>query len=74
MVGDIALAHMPEPAIFYASLALVVIGGQCLLFGFLGEMIAAHLVRASDTYSIAEHTSPHVSSNAVPLGKASESP
>ena len=34
------------------------IGAQFLSIGLLGEMIAAYLVRDTDTYSIAEHTPP----------------
>ena len=42
----------------YYSLALFIIGAQFLSIGLLGEMIAAYLVRDTDTYSIAEHTPP----------------
>jgi glycosyltransferase involved in cell wall biosynthesis len=59
---------------FYGSLALLTVGVQFLLLGLLSEMIAAHLVRESETYSIAEHTRPHESPRAIPTGKASGSP
>jgi dolichol-phosphate mannosyltransferase len=50
--------HLHETAALYYSLALFLIGAQFLSIGLLGEMIAAYLVRDTDTYSIAEHTSP----------------
>lgn len=51
--------HLHETAALYYSLALFVIGAQFTSMGMLGEMITAFLVRDTDTYSIAEHTSPH---------------
>jgi hypothetical protein len=50
--------HLHEGAALYYSLGLFIIGAQFLSIGLLGEMIAAYLVRDTDTYSIAEHTSP----------------
>ena len=47
-----------ETASLYYSLGLFIIGAQFLSIGLLGEMIAAYLVRDTDTYSIAEHTPP----------------
>lgn len=48
-----------SPAMYYC-LGLFIIGAQFLSIGLLGEMIAAHWVRDTDTYSIAEHTSPEL--------------
>ncbi|HEY4234651.1 MAG TPA: glycosyltransferase family 2 protein [Lacipirellulaceae bacterium] len=73
-VAGMAFVELHGSATFYCSLALLVIGTQCLVVGFLGEMIAAQLVRESDTYSIAEHTPPHGSPKVIPLGKSSDSP
>jgi dolichol-phosphate mannosyltransferase len=73
LVTGAAPIALNASAVFYSSLALLVAGVQFLLFGLLAEMIAAHLVRASDTYSIAEHTPPHGSACVIPTGKASES-
>lgn len=50
--------HLHSTAALYYSLALFLIGAQFLSIGLLGEMIAAYLVRDTDTYSIAEHTPP----------------
>jgi glycosyltransferase involved in cell wall biosynthesis len=66
--------QLHDTAPFYGSLALLLVGMQFLLLGLLSEMIAAHLVRESDVYSIAEHTPPHDSPRAIPTGKASDSP
>jgi dolichol-phosphate mannosyltransferase len=66
--------HLHETAALYYTLALILIGAQFMSFGFLGEMITAYLVRESDTYSIAEHTSPGRAPQIAPTGKASETP
>jgi dolichol-phosphate mannosyltransferase len=50
--------NLHETAALFYSLGLFIIGAQFLSVGLLGEMIAAHWVRDTDTYSIAEHTSP----------------
>jgi dolichol-phosphate mannosyltransferase len=50
--------NLHETAALFYCLALFIIGAQFLSIGLLGEMIAAHWVRDTDTYSIAEHTSP----------------
>jgi glycosyltransferase involved in cell wall biosynthesis len=50
--------NLHETAALYYCLGLFIIGAQFLSVGLLGEMIAAHWVRDTDTYSIAEHTSP----------------
>ena len=58
IVDGMVPIHLHETAALYYSLALFMIGAQFMSIGFLGEMIAAYLVRESDTYSIAEHTAP----------------
>jgi dolichol-phosphate mannosyltransferase len=50
--------NLHETAALYYCLGLFIIGAQFLSVGLLGEMIAAHWVRDTDTYSIAEHTAP----------------
>jgi glycosyltransferase involved in cell wall biosynthesis len=50
--------NLHETAALFYCLGLFIIGAQFLSVGLLGEMIAAHRVRDTDTYSIAEHTSP----------------
>ena len=50
--------HLHETASLYYCLGLFIIGAQFLSIGLLGEMIAAHWARDTDTYSIAEHTAP----------------
>jgi dolichol-phosphate mannosyltransferase len=54
--------HLHQTASLYYCLALFIIGAQFLSIGLLGEMIAAYWVRDTDTYSIAEHTSPKAGS------------
>jgi dolichol-phosphate mannosyltransferase len=61
MIADWPDVHVHETAALYYSLALFIIGAQFMSIGFLGEMITAFLVRDTDTYSIAEHTSPLLS-------------
>jgi hypothetical protein len=50
--------HLHETAILFYAIALFVIGAQFLSLGILGEMFAAYLIRDTDTYSVAEYTSP----------------
>jgi dolichol-phosphate mannosyltransferase len=50
--------HLHETAALFYAIALIIIGAQFLSVGILGEMFAAFLVRETDTYSIAEYTSP----------------
>ena len=50
--------ELHKTAALYYCLALFIIGAQFLSVGLLGEMIAAYWTRDTDTYSIAEHTSP----------------
>jgi glycosyltransferase involved in cell wall biosynthesis len=73
LVAGMTPIELHESALLYCSLASLVVGAQFVLFGYLGDMIAAHLVRESDSYAIAEHTSPHGSPTVIPMGKASES-
>jgi hypothetical protein len=42
--------------------------------GLLGEMIAAYLVRDTDTYSIAEHTPPAHTPHGTPSAEISDAP
>jgi dolichol-phosphate mannosyltransferase len=66
--------HLHETAALYYSLALFLIGAQFLSIGLLGEMIAAYLVRDSDTYSIAEHTPPARAPRGTPSAEISDKP
>lgn len=50
--------HLHQTASIYYCLGLFIIGAQFLSIGLLGEMIAAHGARDTDTYSISEHTPP----------------
>jgi dolichol-phosphate mannosyltransferase len=68
------VVHLHQTASLYYSLALFIIGAQFLSIGLLGEMIAAYLVRDTETYSIAEHTPPAPASQGAPPVKASETP
>jgi glycosyltransferase involved in cell wall biosynthesis len=68
------VVHLHETAALYYSLALLIVGGQFLSLGFLGEMIAALLVRETDTYSIAAHTPPTSASLAEPARGPSPTP
>jgi len=74
IVDGMAPVHLHETAALYYALAFVVIGAQFMTFGFLGEMIAAYLVRETDTYSIAQHTSPGRAHRSAPTGNVSEKP
>ncbi len=60
--------NLHETAALYYCLGLFIIGAQFLSVGLLGEMIAAHWVRDTDTYSIAEHTSPMAGSKEQGVG------
>ncbi|MEX0611072.1 MAG: glycosyltransferase family 2 protein [Pirellulales bacterium] len=64
--------HLHQTASLYYALGLFIIGAQFMSIGLLGEMIAAYLVRDTETYSIAEHTPPAV--QARPPVKSSEAP
>jgi dolichol-phosphate mannosyltransferase len=66
--------HLHETAALYYSLALFLIGAQFLSIGLLGEMIAAYLVRDSDTYSIAEHTPPARAEHETSSAKLTDTP
>ena len=48
--------HLHETAAMYYALGLLLLGGQFLSMGLIGEMITAFLARDVDTYSIAETT------------------
>jgi glycosyltransferase involved in cell wall biosynthesis len=50
--------HLHQTASLYYCLGLFIIGAQFLSIGLLGELVAAHWARDTDTYSIAEHTAP----------------
>jgi dolichol-phosphate mannosyltransferase len=54
--------HLHQTASLYYALGLFIIGAQFMSIGLLGEMIAAYLVRDTETYSIAEHTPPQAGS------------
>jgi dolichol-phosphate mannosyltransferase len=60
--------HLHETAALYYCLGLFIIGAQFLSIGLLGEMIAAHWARDTDTYSIAEHTAPVAASKEQEAG------
>jgi dolichol-phosphate mannosyltransferase len=66
--------HLHQTASLFYSLGLFIIGAQFMSIGLLGEMIAAYWVRDSDTYSIAEHTSPSPIVHGTPSVKSSETP
>ncbi|HEX3599331.1 MAG TPA: glycosyltransferase family 2 protein [Lacipirellulaceae bacterium] len=63
--------NLHETAALYYCLGLFIIGAQFLSVGLLGEMIAAHRVRDTDTYSIAEHTSPGAGGSGQSAGNPS---
>jgi len=71
MIDGWQIVHLHETAALYYALALFIIGGQFLSLGFLGEMIAALLVRETDTYSISEHTPPARGPSHTPSAKTS---
>lgn len=64
--------NLHETAALYYCLGLFIIGAQFLSVGLLGEMIAAHWIRDTDTYSIAEHTSPGAGSQSSLIGLRSD--
>ena len=49
-----------RPALFY-SVGILILGGQFLSIGLLGELVTAYVGREEDTYSIAALTAPRVS-------------
>ncbi|HJQ79790.1 MAG TPA: glycosyltransferase family 2 protein [Lacipirellulaceae bacterium] len=66
--------HLHQTASLYYSIALFLIGAQFMSIGLLGEMIAAYLVRDTDTYSIAEHTPPAQTPRSTPSAEISDAP
>lgn len=68
--------HLHQTASLYYALGLFIIGAQFMSIGLLGEMIAAYLVRDTDTYSISEHTPPQAGSHpkGARQGAGSEDP
>lgn len=64
--------NLHETAALFYCLGLFIIGAQFLSVGLLGEMIAAHWIRDTDTYSIAEHTSPGAGSQSSLIGLRSD--
>jgi dolichol-phosphate mannosyltransferase len=66
--------HLHQTASLYYSLGLFIIGAQFLSIGLLGEMIAAYLVRDTETYSISEHTPPADVVRSTPPVPSSETP
>jgi glycosyltransferase involved in cell wall biosynthesis len=72
LVGGWTPVNLHETAALFYCLGLFIIGAQFLSVGLLGEMIAAHWVRDTDTYSIAEHTAPGENrSETIVAGKTS---
>jgi dolichol-phosphate mannosyltransferase len=68
------VVHLHQTASLYYALGLFIIGAQFMSIGLLGEMIAAYLVRDTETYSIAEHTPPAAATRGTPPVKSSETP
>jgi len=66
--------HLHQTASLYYSIALFLMGAQFMSIGLLGEMIAAYMVRETDTYSISEHTPPAGAPRGVSSAEISESP
>jgi dolichol-phosphate mannosyltransferase len=66
--------HLHETAALYYALALFIIGAQFLSIGILGEMLAAFMIRDTDTYSIAEYTSARAASADKRLSRTGEAP
>jgi len=46
--------HLTDKAVFYYSLAALLLGGQFMVVGILAEMITANQLTNTDTYSVAE--------------------
>jgi len=66
--------HLHQTASLYYSIALFLIGAQFMSIGLLGEMIAAYMVRETDTYSIAAHTPPARAPRPTTSAEISDSP
>jgi len=66
--------HLHQTASLYYAIALFLIGAQFMSIGLLGEMIAAYMVRETETYSIVEHTPPARAPRSAPSAEISESP
>lgn len=58
--------HLHQTAALYYSLVALLIGSQLIAIGFVAEMLTAMFVRNTETYSIAEHTTPKTSSSESP--------
>jgi dolichol-phosphate mannosyltransferase len=56
MLDSMEDIHLHQRAALYYALALLILGGQMMSVGFLGELITAYLGHQVDTYSIAERT------------------
>jgi dolichol-phosphate mannosyltransferase len=52
--------NLHETAMLYYAVALLLLGGQFLSIGLMGEMMTAFLVRKTDLYSISQYTNPEV--------------
>jgi hypothetical protein len=73
IAGGRFVAPQVESMIFYGSIGLLAGGVTLMLFALVGAIIVDRITRQSDSYSIAEHTSPLAAENKVPA-KASETP
>jgi len=62
--------HLHSTAALYYSLGLLLIGGQLMSLGFLGELITAYMGRDEDTYSVAERIEPRTSHEATISGNS----
>ena len=53
---EVEAVHLHQRALFYYSLAALLLGGQLISIGFLAELLTAHHARSSDVYSLAART------------------
>jgi len=56
LVTSVEPIHLHERAIFYYTLAAMLLGAQFLSVGFLAELFTAHQMKDASTYSIQERT------------------
>ena len=58
--------HLHETAALYYTMVMLLVGAQLLALGFVAELISALMSRESDSYSVAEHTSPKRQNTTAP--------
>jgi len=71
--GDPAeYVHLHNRAALYYSLALLIMGGQFLSVGLLGELITSHRRRGDETYAVSQRVGGDAAADSQPGGDADD--